>query len=846
MKKFLRLISLPLIVAWCSIMPSNNAVAQCNATINWDNLQYLVNAGNYATYVTTAMQNTQRFAIGTNGLQIAAGSGVSVIGTNGSQTADAGGIDAEFQSSAGVITLTFDSEVTNLTFNIYDIDRRQAVAINGKNAANANVSTTAVRLNSGTTVLTLAPASGIGPTVTATACTSSTCDVADNSNNGTISVTIAGPVKTITLTVSNSGTVNSPELYIGDITACVSTPFPAQYYLPSKPFTGQPGYVLTVVNNNFYATRTDNGVSRFLFTEPGNTYVNSLAYDPINRFVYYTYSLTGSPSTDKTLKKYDLNTKTISTVLSNVNTIGIPTFDFGVESGSAAFYNGSLFFGIEGYADDFDKGRKSIVWRIDFNGSNVPYQASQVYSSLADDGSSDILHDWSDIGCSNGILYDFDGAQNDEDFYVFNMRTGVVTNYSPASGVVGRQVGIGWDEKIYNIDGTITQYNLTNGHTGSTSTITATPAIPGGGSWGDAGEAFRPFVDYGDAPSTYDPTIVDPAVHDSVTNTLRIGAAVNIEGAKRGITSTEDTYDDGIASVPFLPAGYGQYVATVTVFNNTGANATLAAWLDYNGNGVFNTGEGISQVVASSASTQTKYLYWPSIPNSLTNGSFTYLRVRLTSTSNGMTTANPTGYFSDGEVEDYRVRVDNYPLSVNMLTFDARVINSSNVKLNWSANEEAGFSIYDVERSSNGTDWDHFAFVDALNIAGIQNYELTDPQPYRGTSYYRIKLGSDNGVTKYSVIRTVTINNGDADVRITPNPASDKTMIYVFNPGAQTTTQIRIISMKGEQLYSQQVMLRSGENPISLPLQEKWPVGMYMVQVQTGDEITNKKLLIKR
>ncbi|MEO7983960.1 MAG: GEVED domain-containing protein, partial [Bacteroidota bacterium] len=596
------------------------------------------------------MALTQNFAFGTNRLTIAvANSNVTLGGENTTHTGESGsygtGADVLFTtttSSARTITLTFDVEVSTFKMSIYDLDGSQRVTVSAKDAANAAKTVTLSKPSGGTVVLASNP--GNSPTGTG-----NSTGYGNNASTGTLNIDIAGPVKTITFSFNNA----AGDFWLSDMSACITASFPTSYYLISKPFAGQPGYVLTAVDNDFYYTNTANGVSKFLFTEPGNAYVNSVGYDPYNRFVYYTYSLTGSPGTDKALKKYDVNTKTISTVLADITTLGIPVFDYGIESGSAGFYNGSLFLGIEGYNSAFDKGRKAMVWRIDFNGSLVPYRASQVYSSLADDGSGTIKHDWSDIGMSNGILYDFDGANGDEDFYVYNMQTGALTNYTPAAGIVGRQIAVGWDEKLYNVEtGTITQYNGTNGHTGATHTITSTPAIPGGGSWGDAGEAFRPFVDYGDAPATYDPVTGDPAVHDSSGTTLRIGAAFNTEGAKRGVTSAEDPYDDGVSTVPFLPSGAGNYLAQVSVFNNTGANATLTAWLDYNGNGVFNTGEGITQTVGSSASAQLKYLYWPSITVPMANGSVTYLRIRITSTANGMTTANPTGYFANGEVED--------------------------------------------------------------------------------------------------------------------------------------------------------------------------------------------------
>ncbi|MEI9811105.1 MAG: hypothetical protein WDO16_26255 [Bacteroidota bacterium] len=142
-----------------------------------------------------------------------------------------------------------------------------------------------------------------------------------NDNNGTLNVSVTGPVREIILTLNNA----AGDIWLSDIDACVTGSFPATYQQISRPFTGQPQYVLTVVNNNIYYVDPTNGKGYFLFNEPGHDRLNSMAYDPYRRVVYYTYSLTDrvglDPEDDKTLKKYDVDTKTISVVIPDVRNI---------------------------------------------------------------------------------------------------------------------------------------------------------------------------------------------------------------------------------------------------------------------------------------------------------------------------------------------------------------------------------------------------------------------------------------------------------------------------------------------------------------------------------------------
>jgi hypothetical protein len=826
-----------------SLFAVSNSQAQFISNINWDNLDYLVTTGTYSPFVTPAMAFTQNFSIGTNRLTIAVpNTGVTLNGENITHTGEAGsygvGADVSYTTTiaARTITLTFDTEVSTFKMSVYDLDLLQRITVSATNALGVPQLVALTKPALGTVVIAGSP--GLAPTGTGNA-----ANYANNVTTGTLNIDIAGPVKTITLAFSNA----VGDFWFSDISASVATTFPATYFLVSKPFTGMPGYVLVVVDNKIYYTNPANGVSKFLFTDVGHTNLNSLAYDPVNRFVYYCYTLSGAGATanpnNKALKKYDVNTGIISTIIPDITTLGIPVFESGIEVGAGAFYNGSMYLGIEAYSTGVATGRKSTVWRIDFNGSNVPYRACQVYGSNADAGTT-LIHDWGDIGFSNGILYDFDAAAGgNDDYYHFNMLTGVAAQFNPV-GVSPSQTAVGWNEQLYNVNSNIMAYN-NNGTVGTSYAITSTPAITGV-RWGDAGEAFRPFLDFGDAPATYDPAAGDPAVHDTSYTALRIGANTSIEWLKRGTTSAEDTYEDGIGTISFLLPGTGNYLVQVSVLNNTGSNATLCAWLDYNGNGVFDPSEGISQTVATSGTAQSKYLSWPGVTTPLLAGSYTYLRVRLTSTSNGMTTANPTGFYPNGEVEDYRVPVDLYPLAATLISFDAKKTNDNKVRLSWSANEETSFIAYEVQRSRDGIDWNTIGFVSGSQINGLRSYTFMDDQPYKGVSYYRLSLGEGTGGNKYSAVRSVTINDFFSSVSIAPNPAINHTTITIVNSSVQVTALIKVLNMHGNELYSQKTIIRPGDNPVNLPIQDSWPSGMYMVQVTSNGETTNKKILIRR
>jgi hypothetical protein len=836
---------------------SGPAAAQCGtgytqAQLNWDALEFLNTSNFYSGYVTTAMAATQNLYFASQKVTVTNGfAGAANQGINSKHTGETGafgtGADLQFVGN-GTITFTFPTAVQNVTFSLFDIDVSQRAAITASNGA------TAASIN-------LATLTGTGLTITNNNTTTARVDAssagqAATTNAGTVNVTIAGPITSFTITTSNTGTVtNGPaagredgSFWLSDISACtnVTSSYPDSYYSVSQPWTGQPGYVLVVVNNTIYQVSPGTGKAKAIFTDNGATNINSLAYDPYNHYIYYTYSLTGTPATDKAVKKYDYTTGTISTFIADVNTLGIPTYESGVESGSAAFYNGALYLGIEGYGGTSSAvGRRSTVWRIDIDATTgAATSATIAYGVPADDGSSTTnTHDWSDIGINNGILYDFDGAASAEDVYQFNLYTGALTRYTPTATFTPNQVAIDYNGVIYNVNSAIAKYNGTTGLTaGSTFTIAAT-GLPAGGSYGDGGEAFKPKGDLGDAPATYDPVALSPAVHE-VNSNLRLGATITSEYSKSTSALATGDADDGLPT-PSIVINNSNYLTSVNVFNNTGASATVCAWVDFNNNGVFDPSEGVSTSVPSSSSTQTVQLFWPNPTTTLTPYSYTFIRIRVTSAVNGMTVNNPTGWFDDGEVEDYRVQVNAYALPSNLVRFDARRHDVRKGMLSWQVADELPGTRYAVQHSHDGHRWTDLQQQVPVSgtIAARHDYSLLDAQPFEGINYYRLQVLRPGGIPVWSSVRELYFNEDESFV-LAPNPARGAVALQVRTEGGPAL--LRIYSAAGAIVYEQSLQLSPGGSTHSIPLPERLPAAAYIVELRTTTGRYTRPLAVQR
>ncbi len=307
--------------------------------------------------------------------------------------------------------------------------------------------------------------------------------------------------------------------------------------------------------------------------------------------------------------------------------------------------------------------------------------------------------------------------------------------------------------------------------------------------------------------------------------------------------------EDGLAFVPIFTPSSGTYLAQVSVYNNTGGNATLIAWLDFNGNGTFDAGETCQAIppIPSSPLPQNRFLFWPSAPSTLPNGSFTYLRIRITRATNGMTNANATGYYEDGETEDYRILVDDFPLKVNLLSFGAQVTADDKVKLDWVTSGEENFNGFEVQRSADNINWTVLTTVFATGNGNQSenDYTYIDLQPLPGKSFYRLRLVSGNGKFSYSETRTVNIKKGIQQIIVSPNPANDVATLSVYSL-LDTECEINIMDMNGRFVYKQTVAIHKGTNNIDLPIVKKMSSGLYLVQVRIQDDVFVEKLIINK
>ncbi|MEL6671607.1 MAG: CshA/CshB family fibrillar adhesin-related protein [Bacteroidota bacterium] len=363
-------------------------------------------------------------------------------------------------------------------------------------------------------------------------------------------------------------------------------------------------------------------------------------------------------------------------------------------------------------------------------------------------------------------------------------------------------------------------------------------------------------MDYGDAPDSYGTQDVssgakhlqDPSVP------LFLGSQVDAEtdGSASGTGSEDNTGgnndEDGVtlpASMEVLSA-FTLDKSDINLTNQSGGQATLHAWIDFNANGTFETKEYTSTTVANNTlnGNPDGDLVWSNIQDGVSGSS--YARFRLTTDGN-INSAAPGGLAMDGEVEDYPVTLSYTFLPVEWLSLDAKW-QGSDVLVSWQTAKEVNTDYFQVERQV-GTQG-MFQPIGETEAAGfaeeVQTYRLVDQEMAQISNpaevIYRIKQVDIDGKFEYSNLIELQGKRGKPALSFTfgPNPASEQLNVQLIIPDG-TATSFTVRSLDGKTTFE-----RSFTHPETLSVNvSSWPRGIYILTLGNEEEQTSKRLVVR-
>ncbi len=196
-------------------------------------------------------------------------------------------------------------------------------------------------------------------------------------------------------------------------------------------------------------------------------------------------------------------------------------------------------------------------------------------------------------------------------------------------------------------------------------------------------------------------------------------------------------------------------------------------------------------------------------------------------------------YFIDdvfvGEIDE-TAAVSCGVLPVTWLSFSAKKVNA-NAHLEWRTAQEQRCSLYEVERSTDGVNYQKVGQQICRNSQAAQNYNYVDVNPGKGIFYYRLRQVDTDGKFDYSAVRKVSFGE-DGDIRVYPNPTRD--VVQITNlPG---NSDIRLYDASGRMVLQS----RSGQAFTTLQVSHL-PSGLYELLITTsaGERKVQKVQILK-
>lgn len=186
------------------------------------------------------------------------------------------------------------------------------------------------------------------------------------------------------------------------------------------------------------------------------------------------------------------------------------------------------------------------------------------------------------------------------------------------------------------------------------------------------------------------------------------------------------------------------------------------------------------------------------------------------------------------------VNVDNcVVLNTKLLSFQGKLVNNF-ANLQWTTKNETANTVYDIERSEDGS---HFSKAGTLNgqpVAGSGSYQFTDNVAVTGALYYRLKLTEGD---KHNYSKVVLVSNRmEFTIRSLINPFRNTLSFELVSPDAGTAN-LSLTDMYGRTIRRSKEPVSRGLNSLRIQQLEGLSSGTYTLRIQLNEKIINRQVV---
>lgn len=185
-------------------------------------------------------------------------------------------------------------------------------------------------------------------------------------------------------------------------------------------------------------------------------------------------------------------------------------------------------------------------------------------------------------------------------------------------------------------------------------------------------------------------------------------------------------------------------------------------------------------------------------------------------------------------------------LPVNIVSFTGN-INNKLVQLNWQTSQENNSSYFEVQRSSNGSNFEPISTITAKgNIGTLSTYqEKDDLFFYTGkVVYYRLKMVDTDGKFKFSKVLVITPNTASTvnTLKAWPLPFTSQ-LTAGYSSELSGEIKVNLTNMNGSRMASSSATVQKGYNSININQAQTIPSGTYLLTITSNGKSESIKVV---
>ena len=179
-------------------------------------------------------------------------------------------------------------------------------------------------------------------------------------------------------------------------------------------------------------------------------------------------------------------------------------------------------------------------------------------------------------------------------------------------------------------------------------------------------------------------------------------------------------------------------------------------------------------------------------------------------------------------------------LPVVLVGFSANLASNDKVTVKWTTQQEISTDHFEIQRSSDGINWQTITTVKASGYSAIQtNYSIEDAAPQTGTNLYRLRMFDFD--SRFGLSSVVNVHlNALGKISIFPNPSENFINVSLSRVPVGDWT-FSLVNINGQIIVNRK--FSKDQTNVSLPV-SNYPNGNYSVQITDGVSKQSSKLMI--